>query len=196
MGWATPTESAALGCVASAIAAACYRSLTWRALRISMTETAKISVMILFIIAASMTFSQILTFSGATRGLLGLVTGLNLSTLALVAGMILVLLFLGCFMDQVSMLMITIPFFIPLAQSLGIPMLWLGVLMLIVMEVSFTTPPFGLILYVMKGVAPGEITMRQVYAAAAPFIGLEIVVLTALFLFPKLVTWLPSLMGR
>ncbi|HSH68928.1 MAG TPA: TRAP transporter large permease subunit [Deferrisomatales bacterium] len=196
LGWATPTESAALGCVASALAAAGYRSLTFRSLKTSLTETAKISVMILFIIAASVTFSQILTFSGATNGLLRLITGLGLATPVLIAGMILVLLFLGCFMDQVSMLMITIPFFIPLAQSLNIPMLWLGVLMLIVMEVSFTTPPFGLILYVMKGVAPREITMRQIYAAAAPFIGLEMVVLAALFLFPQLVTWLPSVVGR
>ena len=196
LGWATPTESAALGCVASAIAAAGYRSLTVRSLVTSLTETAKISVMILFIIAASVTFSQILAFSGATNGLLRLITGLGLSTPALVAGMILVLLFLGCFMDQVSMLMITIPFFIPLAQGLGINMLWLGVLMLIVMEVSFTTPPFGLILYVMKGVAPRHITMRQVYAAAAPFISLEIAVLVALFLLPHLATWLPSLLSR
>ncbi|MHB8764072.1 MAG: TRAP transporter large permease [Deferrisomatales bacterium] len=196
LGWATPTESAALGCVASALAAAGYRSLSVRALLTSLTETAKISVMILFIIAASVTFSQILAFSGATNGLLRVLTGLDLGPLALVAGMILVLLFLGCFMDQVSMLMITIPFFIPLGQAVGINLLWLGVLMLIVMEVSFTTPPFGLILYVMKGVAPGHITMRQVYAAAGPFICLELVVLLVLFLFPLTATWLPSVMSR
>jgi TRAP-type mannitol/chloroaromatic compound transport system permease large subunit len=83
-----------------------------------------------------------------------------------------------------------------LAQAIGLDLLWFGVLMLIVMEVSFTTPPFGLLLYVMKGVAPPSISMGQVYAAAAPFIALEIVVLTLIVLFPEIATWLPSVMGR
>ncbi len=196
LGYATPTESAALGCVASAIAAAAYRSLTWSNLVKACRETAKISVMILFIIVASVTFSQILAFSGATNGLLSVIEGVQASELGILLAMLAVLLFLGAFMDQVSMIMITLPFFVPLADTVGINLLWLGVLMLIVMEVSFTTPPFGLLIYVMKGVAPPEITLRQIYAAAAPFIGLAMIVLALLVTFPALATWLPELIRR
>jgi len=193
-GWATPTESAALGCTASFVAAAAYRALTFATLMRALRETAKISVMILFIIVASVTFSQILAFSGATNGLLRVIEGVGATPILLLIAMLAILLFLGAFMDQVSMIMITLPFFIPLAGSVGIDLLWFGVLMLIVMEVSFTTPPFGLLLYVMKGVAPPEITMTQVYAAAAPFIVLEIVVLAIIVAVPEVAVWLPSVM--
>jgi tripartite ATP-independent transporter DctM subunit len=195
-GWATPTESAALGCTASFAAAIAYRALSWENLIRALRETAKISVMILFIIVASVTFSQILAFSGATNGLLAVIEGVGATPFALLIAMLVILLFLGAFMDQVSMIMITLPFFIPLAQAIGLDLLWFGVLLLIVMEISFTTPPFGLLLYVMKGVAPPSITMGQVYAAAAPFIVLEIIVLTLIVLFPEIATWLPSVMRR
>ena len=193
-GFATPTESAALGCTTSFAAALAYRALSWENLVRALRETAKISVMILFIIVASVTFSQILAFSGATNGLLAVIEGVGATPVVVLIAMLAVLLFLGAFMDQVSMIMITLPFFIPLAQALGIDLLWFGVLMLIVMEISFTTPPFGLLLYVMKGVAPPSISMGQVYAAATPFIVLEIIVLALIVLFPEIATWLPSAM--
>jgi len=195
-GIATPTESAALGCVASALAAIGYRSLTWKNLTISLRETARVSVMTLFIIAASVTFSQILAFSGATDGLVDLVANSGLSAFGLVVGMVLILLFLGCFVDQVSMLMITIPLFIPLAQHAGIDLLWLGVLYLLTMEIGFLTPPFGLLLFVMKGVAPPQITLGEVYRAAAPFLGLELLVLALLLVAPAVGTWLPNLLVK
>ena len=193
-GWATPTESAALGTVASIVAAIAYRKFTWAGFVQSIMETAKISVMILFIIGASVTFAQILAFSGATDGLLTLVKEFGADRMVLVVAMIVILLFLGCFVDQVSMVMITLPFFIPLAQTVGVDLLWFGVLMLIAMEISFTTPHFGLLIYVMKGVAPPSITLKQVYMAALPFIALEIVVLGLLIGFPRLATWLPAIM--
>ncbi|MFO1352945.1 MAG: TRAP transporter large permease subunit [Gammaproteobacteria bacterium] len=195
-GFATATESAALGCVAATLAAAVYRSLTLASLAKALRETAKITVMILFIIAASMTFAQILAFSGATDGLLRAIQALHLSPFAILLAMMGLLLILGMFMDQVSMIMMTLPFYIPLANAAGIDLLWLGVLMLIVMEISFTTPPFGLILYVMKGVAPPTVTMNQIWAAALPFILLECMVLALLILIPDLATWLPQLIRR
>ena len=175
------------------MAAACYGRLDRRSLTRALRETAKISVMILFIIAASITFSQILAFSGASNGLLAVIGGAGVSSFALLLAMLAVLLFLGAFMDQVSMIMITLPFFIPLAASLGLDLLWFGVLMLVVMEISFTTPPFGLLIYVMKGVAPASVTLRTVYLAALPFIFLELVVLGLILAWPGLVTWLPLL---
>ncbi|NNE23034.1 MAG: TRAP transporter large permease subunit [Rhizobiales bacterium] len=195
-GLATPTESAALGSVASVIAAIAYGKFTFRAMLTAIAETAKISVMILFIIAGSVTFSQILAFSGAANGLLNLINGLDAGAVPILLAMLVILLLLGAFMDQVSMIMITLPFFIPLTQTLDINQLWFGVLMLVVMEISFTTPPFGLLIFVMKGVAPPDINLGQVYRAAFPFILLALSVLVLIILIPDLATWLPGQIRR
>ena len=190
---AAPTEAAALGCIASAIACMCYRALTWRNLKKALLETAKINTMILIIIAGSLTFSQILAVSGAVDGLLAQITAYQLTSLLAVVLMMLVLLLLGAFMDQVSMLLLTLPFFLPLAMAQGIDILWLMVLMLIVMEISLLTPPFGLLLFVMKGVAPFKTSLTQIYAAAAPFVLIELFVLVLLLAFPAMAVWLPKL---
>lgn len=193
LGWATPTESAALGAVSSVAAAACYRSLSVKALVRSLMETARISVMILFIIAASVTFSQVLAISGAADGLLGAVQGMGAGPTQIIVGMLLILLFLGAFMEQVSIILITVPFYMPLAAQLQIDPIWLGVMMLIAIEIGLITPPFGLLHYVVMGVAPRYITLQQIYGAALPFIGLALVVLALVLLFPSLVIWLPAL---
>jgi tripartite ATP-independent transporter DctM subunit len=193
-GIASPTESAALGAVGALVATAFYRACSWRAIRRAALETAKMSAMIFFIVAASITFSQILSFSGATAGLLKAITVWKLSPSELVIGMMLILLFLGCFLDQVSMMMITLPFFMPLATASHIDVVWLGLLMLILLEIGFTTPPFGMLLFVMKGVAPPDVTMRQIYIAAAPFIALEITTVAIVFAVPGVAIWLPSVL--
>lgn len=193
VGWATPTESAALGVTASLAAAAAYRALRIDAVMRALYETATVSTMIMFILVASTTFAQILAFSGATDGLLAAAGTFEFSHLSLAIAMLLILLFLGCFVDQISMIMITLPFFVPLAKTAGLDMLWLGVLMLIAMEVSLLTPPFGLLLFVMKGSAPHDISMGQVYRAAAPFVILELLVLALIVASPALATWMPSL---
>ena len=195
-GWATPTESAALGAVGAVIAAIAYRSLTWQALLTAMIETAKVTGMALFIICASVTFAQILAFSGAVDGLLEATVELDLNPVTLLILMLLILLALGAFIDQLSMMLITLPFFMPLAQHAEFDLVWYGVLLLVVLEVSLTTPPFGLLLFVMKGVAPPQITLRQIYAAAGPFIALELAVLILVVVFPALATWLPQLIIR
>lgn len=192
LGWATPTEAAAVGCAASVLAAAAYRRLSWQALAKALMETTKIAVMILFIIVASTTFSQILSFSGATRGILRLLSGIEIEPIIVVLVMLGILLVLGAFMDQISMIMVTLPFFIPLVGLFGIDPLWFAVLMLICMEISFMTPPFGLLIFVMKGVAPPGIRLGQVYRAAAPFVLLQLLVLAILLAWPVLATWLPA----
>jgi tripartite ATP-independent transporter DctM subunit len=192
-GLASPTESAALGCVATAIVCACYRALSTQNLMKSAIETAKISVMILFIIAGSLTFSQVLAVSGGTNGLLMQLKELHLSNFLLVVTMVLILLALGCFMDQISMILLTLPFFIPLAMSQQIDMVWLLLLILVSMELSLLTPPFGLLLFVMKGVAPPSVTLGNVYAAAAPFVLLKLSILLLMLLWPPFATWLPRL---
>ena len=195
-GWATPTESAALGAVGAVIAAVAYRCLTRRALRTALIEAAKVTGMALFIICASVTFAQILAFSGAVDGLLDVTIELDFSPISLLILMLLILLALGAFIDQLSMMLITLPFFMPLAQHAEFDLVWYGVLLLVVLEVSLTTPPFGLLLFVMKGVAPPQITLRQIYVAAGPFIALELLVLILVVVYPALATWLPDLIVR
>ncbi|SFF07394.1 TRAP transporter, DctM subunit [Sulfitobacter brevis] len=196
MGIATPTESAALGCVAAILIGAGYRALSWAKLAAALMETLKLAVMILFIIAASQTFAQVLSFSGATNGLISAINTIEPTPLMVLLGMIAILLFLGCFIDQVSMLMVTVPVFVPLADAMQINDLVLGVVYLLTMEIGLLTPPFGLLLFVMRGVAPPEIGMRQIYSAVMPFLLIKLFVLALIVWMPALGTWLPSLMGR
>ncbi|WP_369856898.1 TRAP transporter large permease subunit [Candidatus Thalassolituus haligoni] len=193
VGWASPTESAAFGVVASFIASVCYGTLNKKSFLVSVVETAKISAVILFILVSSTTFSQILSFSGATTGLLNTFMGFDLSPFMVVIIMVVTLLILGCFTDQISMIMLTLPFFIPLANNLQIDLIWFGVLILIAMEISLLTPPFGLLLLVMQGVAPAGTRLSMVYKAAFPFLLLQVSVLILLVLFPEISKFLPAL---
>jgi tripartite ATP-independent transporter DctM subunit len=194
-GWATPTEAAALGASGTIVAAMLYRSLTWAALMKALTGTVAVSGIILFIIIGATTFSQVLSFSGATNGIVGLVSAQGLSATVIVIGMMLILLFLGCFVDQVSMMLITLPFFMPLVTQLGVEPIWFGVLFLICMQLGLLTPPFGLLLFTMKGVAPPSITMNDVFQAALPYVWFGLLVLMLVFFCPPLATWLPGLLG-
>ncbi|NMG36615.1 TRAP transporter large permease subunit [Azoarcus sp. TTM-91] len=194
-GWASPTESAAIGALASVVATVFYRALSWQALYKSLMETARVSVVILFVLVASTTFAQLLSFSGATTGLLSLINELQLSPLMLVLGMLAILLVLGCVIDQISMMMITLPFFMPLAHAAGIDPVWLGVMMLVAMELGLLTPPFGLLLMVMQSVAPPSIRLQQIYGAAFPFIVMEVLVLGLIVAIPWLAVGLPRMMS-
>jgi tripartite ATP-independent transporter DctM subunit len=194
-GWATPTEAAALGAAGTIVAAALYRSLTLADLMKALAGTVAVSGTILFIIIGATTFAQVLSFSGATNGIISLVSAQGLSPAIMVIGMMLILLFLGCFVDQVSMMLITLPFFMPLVQRLGLDPVWFGVLFLICMQLGLLTPPFGLLLFTMKSVAPPKIEMNEVYRAAMPYVWFGALVLALVFALPPLATWLPRLLG-
>jgi TRAP-type C4-dicarboxylate transport system permease large subunit len=149
--------------------------------------------MAFLIILGSATFSQILAFSGASGGLIAWATKFDVSALAMLAIMIAVIFFLGCFMDQLSMMLLTAPIFFPLAKTLGFDLTWFGLIMLLALEIGYTTPPFGLLLFVMKGVAPPGTTMRDVYLAGMPFIACVMLLIALVIAFPPLATWLPEL---
>jgi tripartite ATP-independent transporter DctM subunit len=191
-GIASPTDSAALGVAMTLVIAACFRTLRWRLVLDCLREVAKVTTMILFIIAASLTFSQILAFSGATDGALQQLMGAAFTPLGALFFMVAVLLVLGCFVDQASMMLLTLPFFMPLALALKIDLIHLGVVFLIAMQIGLLTPPFGLLLFVMKGVAPPGIEMRQIYLAALPFTLITLAVLGLVVFFAPLATWLPG----
>src|ERR1700730_9529167 len=194
-GIATPTESAALGVIATMALAAAYRALSLSALIAALRGTVGISAMILFIILGATTFSQILSFSGATEGIVSAVFSRGLSPAAILAGMLLLLIFLGLFVDQVSMMLITLPVFMPILQRLEIDLIWFGILYLICMQVGLLLPPHGLLLMTMKGVAPPQVTMAHIFRAVVPYIVMSLLLLLLLIAFPAVATWLPTLLG-
>jgi len=194
-GIATPTESAALGALATMALAVAYRALSFDALLASLRGTVGISAMILFIILGATTFSQILSFSGATEGIVSTILGGGLTPFAILAGMMLLLIFLGIFVDQVSMMLITLPVFMPIVQRLDIDLIWFGVLYLICMQLGLLLPPHGLLLMTMKGVAPKEVTMAHIFRAVVPYVAMSLVLLVIIIVFPAIATWLPNLLG-
>lgn len=193
LGMATPAEAGALGALTTFIIAGIYGGLNKQVLKNAILGTFSVGVMVLIIIAGATTFSQIMSFTGAARGLVGFVKTLEVSPLFILLAMMIGLLILGCFMEQICMMMITIPIYLPLVQTLGFDTLWFGILILITLEIAATSPPFGLNLFVMKGVAPKGTTMGDIYWAGLPFIACDLVVLIITIALPGIVLWLPSL---
>jgi tripartite ATP-independent transporter DctM subunit len=192
-GLITPSEAAAFGALGVLILGVIFRCLTWEAMKKSIIGALRVTLMAYLIVFGSATFSQLLAFSGASSGLIRWATSFDLAPLAMLLIMFSVLLVLGMFMEQISMMLLTVPIFFPLALTLGYDPIWFGLIILLALEISFTTPPFGLLLFVMKGVAPKETTMRDIYGAAIPYMGCSILLVALLILFPQLALWLPGL---
>ncbi|MGE0803709.1 MAG: TRAP transporter large permease subunit [Lautropia sp.] len=196
-GWATPTESAALGAVATIAVCALYRSLTIKHLVKALTGSAAITCMILFIIIGATTFSQILAFSGATNGFVALVQGAGFAPWQVLVMMMVILLILGCFVDQVSMMLLTLPFFMPLVQGYGWDLLWFGVMYLICMQLGLLTPPFGMLVFTMRSVAPRSIPTATIFAAVTPYVLFGILMLVLVAFVPIVATGFPAwLLGK
>ncbi len=194
-GWATPTESAAIGALATVALALAYRALTVPIMIKALRGSIGISGMILFIIVGATTFAQILSFSGASTGLVQAITGQGLPPWAVVCAMMAILIFLGIFVDQVSMMMITLPIFMPVVQTLNLDLVWFGVMFLICMQLGLLLPPHGLLLMTMKGVSPPQVTMLHIFQAVIPFVAMSILLLALVFFVPAVATWLPKLLG-
>ena len=222
LGVATPSEAAAYGCVGVIVLAGYYLLAIpffkgvvasirgtqnaadyWRecvsfipffgrAFWQSLWGAARVTVVALLIPLGSSLFSNVLAASGASVALIEWVTSFDVSAYVMLGMMLCILLLLGMFMDQLAMMLLTVPIFFPLAQQLGFDPIWFGLIMLLALEISFTTPPFGLLLFVMKGVAPPDTTMRDIYLSAIPFILCSLCVVALLILFPSLALWLPG----
>lgn len=191
-GWASPSESAAAGCLATVVLALVYRALSWKILLDSLRATVMVTAMLFLIISASTTFAQILAISGAVDGALHNLAGFHLSPIATVFSMVLILIVLGCFMEQIAMMLLTLPFFIPLANSLGLDMLWLSIVLLIALQVGLMHPPFGLLLFVMRAVAPPQITLQQIWISTIPFV----IIVLGVLLLTIYVPWITTALVR
>jgi tripartite ATP-independent transporter DctM subunit len=194
LGFASPTESAALGCLGVIGLLVAYRRFSWSVIWKSLDDAMKVTGMTFLIIAASTTFAQVLAFSGASNGMIEWFISFNWTPYGMLAVMVGVILLLGMFMDQLSMMLITLPIFIPLAKSLGFDPVWFGLILLLSYEIGFTTPPFGLLLFVMLGVAPQGTTLWTVARAALPYILCTIALVVLIVWFPWIALWLPRMM--
>jgi tripartite ATP-independent transporter DctM subunit len=195
LGIATPTEAAATGTLGSFILALLYRRLTWEAMKKAVMGTVKVTTMIFMIIIVSSTYGEILAFTGAASGMTNFITKLSVDPIIIVISMLVVVLILGCFMETVAIMMITIPIYMPVIHAFGYNTVWFGVMLLIALETGLITPPFGVTLFVMKGVAPPEITMADIWRAITPYVIIDILCLAIVLVIPITATIVPSLMG-
>ena len=178
LGVAMPSETAAMGVVASA-----------------MLATVHTTAMVFLIIVGSKAYSQLMAITGAATGFVEFVTAQTLTPILMVIGMNIIVLILGCFIDQLSIMLITVPVFMPIVATLGLDPIWFSVILLVNLELAAITPPFGLQLFVMKGVRP-QLRMTEIYRAALPIVVLQFIAIGLVMAFPPLATWLPSLMLR
>lgn len=194
LGTATPTEAAAIGTFLTFVLAAIYGKLSWVVLKRGVGSAAELSVMILLILTGSAAFSQLLSFSGATAAITEIAIDLPVPPIVLMMIMQGIVMFLGMFIEQTSIVLVTIPIFMPIVKAMAWDPIWFGIIMMVNLEMATITPPFGLSLFVMKGIAPPGTTMGDIYKAAVPFIMLNILLMGLMMAIPGLVLWLPSYM--
>jgi tripartite ATP-independent transporter DctM subunit len=194
LGVATPSEGAATGTLGVFILALVQRRLTMDVVKKSVNGTLMTCGMLFLVLCSAKAFSQILSFTGATQGMAEFAINLQVHPLFIFAGMQIIILILGCFINVDAIILLTMPIFMMIVSSLSLDRVWFGTISLINLEMALITPPFGLCLFVMKGVSPPGTTMEDVYKAALPFIGLQLLIMAAITVFPSIALWLPSLM--
>ena len=185
-GIATPTEAAATGCMGVFLMAAVYKRLNWGVVKKSVTSTMEIVGMIFLIICGARAFSTLLSFCEITKGVGDLILLMGGSPIFTIVIMQVIVLIMGCFMESASIMLITLPIFVPVVKALDFSLVWFAVIYLVNIETGLLTPPFGLNLFVMKAVAPPDTLMKEVYSAVVPFVIINILVMAVLMAFPQI----------
>lgn len=194
LGLATPTEAAGVGCVGSLICAAIRRQITPANIKKFFHMAVSTNAMVFWIIIGAVAYSRLVTVSGVGEWFSVWITGMEINRWIILALMQAVFFVLGMLLDPAGILYITAPFFIPTVRALGFDPLWYGVLWIINMNIAYLTPPFGFSLFVLKGVAPPEVSTKDIYIGIWPYVCLQIVGLIVCILFPEIITWLPGKM--
>ena len=189
----TPTEAAGIGAGGAFLIAVARRSLRWKDLFDVLTDAARTTAMLFSVLIGALIFSNFVNRAGLPDALLTLVTGFDVSPLLIMCLILLVYIVLGCVFESLSMLLLTVPIFFPLVQSLGFDLIWFGIIVVVVTEISLITPPVGLNVFVLRGVL-GDISTGTIFRGVTPFWVVDILRLTLLVLVPSLSLWLPSLM--
>jgi len=191
-GVASPTEAAAIGAAGSIICAAVHRHLNWQLVKAACYRTFAVSGMVMWIIFGAICFSNIFIMTGSSELVEELVLGLEINPFYIVLIMMFSYLVLGCFVDELTILVLTLPIYIPILLELGYTPLWFGVLFIINMQVGYLSPPFGYTLFYMKAIAPPGVTIADIYRSILPFIPIQIGVIILVMFFPQLALWLPE----
>ena len=194
LGMATPAEAAAIGAFGALVICLFYGKLTWKVIRESCEETLSISGMALWILIGATLFSVFYTSAGAQSMVTQIIEGLEVNKWVILLGMQAILLVFGMFMDDYAVVTICAPIFVPIAKSIGFDPIWFSIIFILNMQVAYLTPPFGWALILMKGVAPKQITTRQIWQSVPPFVCIQLFVLALTMLFPKVALFLPELM--
>lgn len=194
LGVATPTEAAATGSLAMFLVVAAYKKFSWTAFKNTLIGSAEVTTLVLFIILGSIAFSQILAYTGSARELAAIVEGLPLPPTVILIIMMLIMVLLTRFMDLISVTVITVPIFAPVATTLGIDLVYFSVLTVVNLGAATMIPPFGMELFTMKGVAPPEVTMGDIIAAAFPYYLIMAVAIALMIIFPQIIMVLPNMM--
>ena len=193
-GIATPTEAAAVGAFGSIICTLIYRRFNRKDLIHVTTTTLRTTAMIMWIVGTAAAFSAIYTGLGATelvRSTMATIGATN--RWAVMIAMQISLFILGCFLDPGGIMMITLPIYVPIVSALGFDLVWFGVLFVMNMEMGYLTPPFGWNLFIMRGIAPKDVTIGDIYRSIIPFIGLQALGLIIVMAFPSIAMFLPQL---
>lgn len=191
-GIATPTEAAAVGVLGALLSAVLSGRLRLSNLNAAATDTLRVTAMILWITLGAKAFISVFVATGGADSVLNFVEGLQASRYVVLMAMLLVLIFLGLFLDEIGIILLCVPVFVPIIKILGFDPLWFGVLFMITAQMAYITPPFGYTLFYLKGVLPPEIGIGQVYRGVIPFFLIQVVILILFVLFPDIVTWLPQ----
>ncbi len=189
----TPTESASLGAFLSLVLALLYRRLTFRAFKDSMWTAVTITSMIAFVLFTARMLGQVFQYIGLTEAFSTFMMGLPLGKYSIFAIICIMYLILGCFFDALSMLVLTLPFVAPIIKNLGFDFIWFGVTYVVLAEIGLVTPPFGLNLFVLKGVLP-QYEITTIFLGTLPFLIPTMILIVLLVLFPELILWLPNLL--
>jgi tripartite ATP-independent transporter DctM subunit len=192
-GWTSLVESSAIGALTAFIAAVLKRRMSWKIFETCTRQTLAISCMFMWIILAALGFGAIFDGLGAVRAIESLFTEqLGLSPIMILILMQLSFIVMGTFLDDTAMLVIVAPLYVPLVGHLGFDLIWYGVLYTITTQIAYMTPPFGYNLFLMRAMAPPEITLRDIYTSIIPFVGVMVLALAILMIFPGIALWLPG----
>jgi tripartite ATP-independent transporter DctM subunit len=194
LGWASPTEAAAVGALCSVLLTMLYRHFTWGGLYEAMIKTLKITAMIMAVLLAGTLFTGVFIGGGGINTASQLIAKMALSPWMLLGLMMLIIFIAGFFLDWISIVLIFVPLFTPLVIQAGFDPVWFCVLFLVMIQTSYLTPPMAPAIFYLRAVAPEEITIRHMYRGVVPFIALQCLTLVVVLIFPRMVTWLPSVM--
>jgi len=194
-GFINPTEAGAVGAFALFVIVLAKRRLTGQAIVSCLLEATRITVMVLFLVAGATVFSYFLALSTIPTQVSVWIAGLAVSRYVVLAIIIIIYFFLGCFLDSISMMVLTLPVVFPVIESLNFHPVWFGVVAVLMMEAGLITPPVGLNVYTLAGIAK-DVPMAEIFKGATPFLLAIILTVIVLTIFPNIVLFLPSLMGK